>query len=805
MKNVFILLFLAFCTIINAQIIHFPDANFKNALVNTKCVDTDGNGSGDTDADLNNDGEIEISEANGISNLLIDSLNINSLSGIHYFSNLQILNCLNNKITELEVSQLAKLKYLNFGFNNVSVISLISNKLLVNLYCNNNKLSNLDLSELNNLELFYCNNNKISNLDLSKLYNLEILYCSSNTFTNINIKNLPNLKKITCSNGLLNNIELKNLPNLTNLTLLSNKLKSLNLPYLPKLNTIACSWNEIESFKVDSIAKSGVIILCGNNKIKELDMSSIKFMWQLDCENNNLTSLKTIGTTIYHLRCQNNIFNSLFLKEINGLSTVNFSDNPNLKYICCEEKDINKFSAQAINYGLKGIEINSYCTFTPGTKFYLLQGKDIFDFNKNGCDNQDRELPNTKYNITNSIGNITGAYISNSTGNYRIPLQLGTFTITPIVENPNHFEVTPPSITATFPSNSDTITQNFCIIPKGIFRQINITVLPLSPPARPGFDASYKIVWENVGNQIESGTLNFTYDETLLDFISATQAADQIADGIVKWNFTNLLPFEKREITVTLKVNRPTDTPAVNAGDKLYLTASILDNIFTLENTVVGSYDPNDKTCLQGDRVKPDMVGEYVDYLIRFENTGNYAAENVVVKDIIDTKRFDVSTLKITDASHEVYTRIESNKVEFIFENIQLPFDDANNDGYIAFKIKTLPTLVLGDSLKNMADIYFDYNYPIRTNEAKTTIALSVPTVDITTDISIFPNPVRDIIYLQTDEIWTKAEIYDISGRIMRSISLMGNSIDLSGLESGTYVMRLKNGDKVGLVKFVKM
>lgn len=312
-------------------------------------------------------------------------------------------------------------------------------------------------------------------------------------------------------------------------------------------------------------------------------------------------------------------------------------------------------------------------------------------------------------------------------------------------------------------------------------------------------------MWENAGNQIETGTLNFTYDERLLDYISATQSPDQIADGIIKWNFTNLLPFEKREISVTLKVNRPTDTPAVNAGDKLYLTASILDNIFTLENTVVGSYDPNDKTCLQGDRVKPDMVGEYVDYLIRFENTGNYAAENVVVKDIIDTKRFDVSTLQITDASHEVYTRIEGNKVEFIFEKIQLPFDDANNDGYIAFKIKTLPTLMLGDSLKNMADIYFDYNFPIRTNEAKTTIALSVPTVDITTDISIYPNPVRDILYLQTDEIWTKAEIYDISGRIMRSVTLHGTSVDVSSLERGTYIIKLRNGDKYGNVKFVKM
>ncbi|MBK9742659.1 MAG: hypothetical protein IPO94_06700 [Saprospiraceae bacterium] len=80
----------------------------------------------------------------------------------------------------------------------------------------------------------------------------------------------------------------------------------------------------------------------------------------------------------------------------------------------------------------------------------------------------------------------------------------------------------------------------------------------------------------------------------------------------------------------------------------------------------------------------------------------------MVVKDIIDTKTFDVSTLKITDASHEVYTRIEGNKVEFIFENIQLPFDDANNDGYIAFKIKDLTYIpALGDSLKNLADIYF--------------------------------------------------------------------------------------------------
>jgi uncharacterized repeat protein (TIGR01451 family) len=468
------------------------------------------------------------------------------------------------------------------------------------------------------------------------------------------------------------------------------------------------------------------------------------------------------------------------------------------------EIEIIDFVGNRRNYNFNDLrELGLDYHFEIVNSIFRVKGGSYFDENLDGCDSLDNKIPHIKFRISNE--NFINTYISKSDGSYLIPLLDGENLINPIMENSEFFDISPSNFEITFPSIFDTITQDFCITPKGILRQTNITVIPLTPPARPGFDASYKIVWENLGNQIESGTLNFTYDETLLDYISATQTADLKSDGIVSWYFNNLLPFEKREITVTLKVNRPTDTPAVNAGDKLYLTASILDNIFTLENTVVGSYDPNDKTCLQGDRVHPDMIGKYVDYLIRFENTGNYAAENVVIKDIIDTITFDVSTLKITDASHEVYTRIEGNKVEFIFENIQLPFDDANNDGYIAFKIKTLPSLVLGDSLKNLADIYFDYNFPIRTNEAQTTVAFPVFTKDINTEVKFYPNPVTDVLYLDTNENWTKADIYDIAGRIMRSISLDGSSIDVSQLESGTYFIRLKEGEKVGLVKFVKI
>jgi hypothetical protein len=107
------------------------------------------------------------------------------------------------------------------------------------------------------------------------------------------------------------------------------------------------------------------------------------------------------------------------------------------------------------------------------------------------------------------------------------------------------------------------------------------------------------------------------------------------------------------------------------------------------------------------------MVGKYVHYKVRFENTGTANAQNIVVNDMIDADKFDVDSLIPLDGSHAFVTRIKGNKVEFLFEGINLPFDDINNDGYLVFKIKAKPTLVLGDTFSSTASIYFDYNFPV--------------------------------------------------------------------------------------------
>ncbi len=478
MKNVFILLLLAFCLRINAQIIHFPDANFKNALVNSKCVDTNGDNIGDSDADLNDDGEIDADEALNVTILNVESKQISSLEGIENFTNLIKLECAYNQVNSLNVQGLTKLTYLICSYNIITTLNVQGLNNLISLNCKSNKLTSLNVKGVTNLTYMNCEENQITSLNLNELTKITYIDCGENQLTSLNVQGLTNLLEFRCSYNKLTSLDVNETTNLRLLECNNNKLISLNVNNLTNLIHLTCSKNKLITLDVNGLEK-------------------LKF-----------------------LECQSNDLRSLFMKTGNVGLAYFIQLNYQLIYICCNEILINQIQEEAIRYGYKYCEVNSYCSFIPGGKFFVLKGENKYDSNSNGCDTQDNNIPNLKFNITGD--NISGTFISNTTGNYQIPVQAGTHTITPKLEEQEGFTITPPSFTITFPSTSDTITQNFCITPKGIFRQTNITVLPLSPPARPGFEAKYKIVWENAGNQIESGTLNFTYDETLLDYISAT-------------------------------------------------------------------------------------------------------------------------------------------------------------------------------------------------------------------------------------------------------------------------------------------
>ena len=756
MKKLYFLL-IGFCLFgsITAQVIVIADANFKKKLLESSAdsyIATDSDGQG-IKIDSNSDNEIQRDEALAVQGLRLDGAGISNFDGLEYFINIRIIEFSWNKITNFDASTYVFLKELN---------------------CFGGDLINLNLTGLKDLETLNCNGNKIEILDLSGLSNLKFLDCNNNKISNLEFTDNPNIAYINCS---------------------VNPIKSLDVSGHSKLISFLCTMNDLSGIDVSNCTKLSELD-CSSNKITTLDLSS--------CYN------------LFQFNCNFNLLESLFIKN-NFTTNYNYyiSFNPTLKYICADDKEVLDFQNRANNLGYNCI-VNSYCSFTPGGSFYTVKGNSKLDTDNNGCTINDAVYKNLKIKITD--GTNTGNFISDSSGNYSMPVQDGTHTITPIIENPNYFTVSPISVNVAFPAQSSPISQDFCITPNGTHNDLEVTILPLIP-ARPGFDATYTIIYKNKGNTSQSGSVALTFNDAVLDFVSALPNVNsQIADKL-SWDYSNLLPFETREISVTLNVNSPMEIPAVNIGNRLSFNALItpltgdekpVDNSFALRQSVVGSFDPNDKTCLEGDVITPELIGEYVHYLIRFENTGTYPAENIVVKDLIDLSKFDISTLVPTKASHEFVTKIsDGNKVEFIFENINLPFDDATNDGYIAFKIKTLPTLVTGDSFTNEANIYFDYNFPILTNKATSTFkTLGTQDFEFADYFSVFPIPTHDVLNIGTrNTIELKSIlIYDMLGQIVIAVpnAQIISKVDVSKLKTGKYFLKMNTDKGTSSFKFIK-
>jgi hypothetical protein len=782
MKKLYFLLLALLSLTANAQVITIPDANFK-----TKLLQSDTNNyiaknliGNYFKIDANSNGQIEVSEAQNVSYIDVyryyNDPYIANLMGLSSFPNLKFLRCSNHSITNINFSGLSNLE---------------------ELYCDNNLLTSINLANYPNVKNFDCGDNQLTSLSLINLPNLELLYCYSNQLTGLNLSNLPTLKILDCNSNPFNTLDLSNNNALTYLGCSQLGLTSLNVSNLLNLEHL----------------------ICLNNQLTQLDISGLTMLRDLQCPNNmieyiDLSDFATggppnQGSGFYELR-----FNNLQAINVKNGHFDNFGmiaqGNPNITYVCCDESEVSMVQSY---YSSAVCNTNTYCDFTPGGIFYTIQGNHKLDIDNNGCDNNDITIPNLRFSITD--GTNSGTIISNLSGNYSIPVSDGNYTLTPILENPDYFTVSPSSLSVDFPNTLSPVTQNYCITTNGLHNDLEVVILPILV-ARPGFDATYKIIYKNKGNQMQTGSLSFEFEEDYIDFVSASPMVSNQSETILSWNYSNLQPFETREILVTMNINSPMEIPAVNAGDQLDFTAVInpipnddipIDNISTLKQIVVNSLDPNDKTCLEGTTVSTSMIGEYVHYLIRFENTGTFAAENVVIKDMIDSTKFDIATLIPLNGSHSFITRINSNQVEFIFENINLPFDDANNDGYVAFKVKTKPTLEVGNTFSNSANIYFDYNFPIVTNTYTTTIqALSNQDFEFNSVFSLSPVPTKDLLTITAKDsvVMTSVSIYNMLGQLVQVNTNPSETIDVSGLQNGSYFIKILSDRGSATGKFIK-
>jgi uncharacterized repeat protein (TIGR01451 family) len=258
----------------------------------------------------------------------------------------------------------------------------------------------------------------------------------------------------------------------------------------------------------------------------------------------------------------------------------------------------------------------------------------------------------------------------------------------------------------------------------------DVRVYGLSDPPVPGFYHSYSVYVKNEAVPTEDVLL--TFDISGMPGASITSSNGGISGNIVTWTVNDLAFLESNQFFVQVYVDPSTPlgtvyTPTISAT---LLTAVAdddpADNAYSFNQIVVGSYDPNDKsvnrTAIDIAEIPADE-GVWLDYTIRFQNTGTAAAFNVRVEDII-SESLDLTTFESLDASHVFDLSFGDNrKVEWLFTNIMLPDSNTNepeSHGFIHFRIKTIPGLGVNDIVENGVAIYFDFNEPVITNIAST-------------------------------------------------------------------------------------
>jgi sulfur carrier protein ThiS len=72
------------------------------------------------------------------------------------------------------------------------------------------------------------------------------------------------------------------------------------------------------------------------------------------------------------------------------------------------------------------------------------------------------------------------------------------------------------------------------------------------------------------------------------------------------------------------------------------------------------------------------------------------------------------------------------------------------------------------------------------------------------TIVSIYPNPVSDVLYIQSAEFVKRAEIYDLQGKLVKTVTTNTQEIPVKNLNPGVYTIRFTTDKGVATQRFVK-
>jgi len=314
--------------------------------------------------------------------------------------------------------------------------------------------------------------------------------------------------------------------------------------------------------------------------------------------------------------------------------------------------------------------------------------------------------------------------------------------------------------------------------------------------------------------------------DTNLLYVNATPSPNYFSGDTAIWNLAPLNFLELASIQVEVQTILQTPlgsfvTAKLEAWPVLGDTLTF-DNFASLRAEVVGSFDPNDKTCLQGNIFTPAELqsNSPLEYVIRFQNKGSFPTAFVLITDTLSSL-LDFTTFRMISSSHPCSWSINGFGILVLtFNPLALPpeaTDPLNSHGFFKYSIKCKSGISIGSAIDNSASIVFDFNLPIFTNTVTTlisdTIPLQIPEmVPSIVHLAPYPNPARDKIFIKNLNIargeTIVAQTFNIQGKLI-SVEVINTNpanIDISEMRNGLYFTRLfsEGGKNLGTFKFIK-
>lgn len=316
--------------IYNIGSVSLAGAEFKHCISDMKFIAAVEDCYNDFGWTKNEDGTVPLTEENlalmsSVTYLRITGADLYSLDCLKYFTGLYELD--------------------SFRGNSLGKVDLRANKMLKSIYLNYCDVTELNVEGLTNLEKLNCEGNSLKELNVKGLTNLHVLNCGSNQLTELDLSECGGITSLSCQRNNLTSLDLSNNSTIFNLECDNNNISSLDVSNLTDLEFLKCYNNPISELDVSKLTSLQFLYIQYTD-ISNLDLSGLTKLMSL---NISRTGIRELDLSLYP------DLESLSCNDIpQFMSTLDFSNNPKLKQLFCQNSDILELNLSK-NYELEAL------------------------------------------------------------------------------------------------------------------------------------------------------------------------------------------------------------------------------------------------------------------------------------------------------------------------------------------------------------------------------------------------------------------------------------------------------------------